>query len=107
MFKITEVTNSKITWENGMVGLVSKAGILSVEFKTNLIDFNKCSESGMIEGKYVFGFRFDNDVAWEDILLEWPTSLGDYMKYLEMYQTIGDTITTLFIPNALMEVINV
>lgn len=103
MHKIVEVSSNQITYDNGMVALISKVGILSVEFNTKLTDYNKCWESGKGEGKEFFGFSFHNDVAEEEILLEWPSNIGESEEYIEMYQSLGDTVSMLLIPSHLLE----
>lgn len=102
MHKIVEVSNNQVTYDNGMVALISKVGILSVEFNTKLTDYNKCLESGWIEGKEFFGFSFSNDVAEEEVFLEWPSNIGESKDYIEMYQSFGDTVSLLLIPSNLL-----
>jgi len=102
VYKITEITNGKVLYENGMELKVSESGILSVLFNTKERWCDKAQVSGFDPktGVYYFGFWFSSEESGynEEILLEWPNHLGSKADFRSLSEQNKDQVELFFIP---------
>ena len=100
--KITEITKDKVLYENGMELEVNESGVLYILFNTKERWCDKAQVSGVDPkiGLYYFGFWFSSE-DWEyneEILLEWPSHLGDNSDFRSLSEQNKDQVELFFLP---------
>ena len=100
--KIVETTKDRVRYENGMELKVHESGILYVLFNTKERWCDKAQVSGFdpCTGMYYFGFWFSSEASGydEEILLEWPSHLGDAGDFRSLSEQNKDQVELFFLP---------